>query len=73
MGGGGGRGLSLFQVHLLILLGPPVVFFLWVQCSIPFGHYMAGPETSSVARPCACVSALPTCLFRQGCATNLSA
>ena len=25
-GGGGGRGLSLFQVHLLILLGPPVVF-----------------------------------------------
>ena len=24
--GGGGRGLSLFQVHLLILLGPPVVF-----------------------------------------------
>ena len=28
MGGGGGRGLSLFQVHLLILLGTPVVFIL---------------------------------------------
>ena len=48
--GGGGRGLSLFQVHLLFFLAPELSL-LRVQCFIPFGHYNGGFPFGSSLTP----------------------